>query len=88
MNSVRSTIISQMEQVAREQDKRLSPLTDNLPLLELGLDSLAFAILVARLEEILGFDPFTASSDVYYPTTLGDFITFYEKFQQPMPGDR
>ena len=43
-----------------------------------GLDSLAIAILVARLEETLGFDPFTESNDVAYPVTLGDFIRFYE----------
>jgi acyl carrier protein len=46
--------------------------------LESGLDSLAIAILVARLEEALGFDPFTLSDDIYYPVTLGDFIRFYE----------
>jgi hypothetical protein len=80
MQSVRSAIISQVKQIAHEQSKRLSPLTDDLPLLESGLDSLAIAILVVRLEETLGFDPFTASPEVYYPTTLGDFIGFYEKF--------
>jgi len=42
------------------------------------LDSLGFAILVARLEEQLGLDPFTDSDDVSYPVTLGDFIRFYE----------
>ena len=78
MASVRSTIITQMEQIAREQNKKLAPLTDNVLLLETGLDSLAFAILVARLEEVLGYDPFTASSEVYYPTTLGEFVAFYE----------
>ena len=76
--STRSTIIFQIEQVASEQKKKLSPLTDDLVLLESGLDSLAFAILVARLEDVLGVDPFTASDDVYYPVTLGDFIKFYE----------
>ena len=80
MAAIRSVITSQMEQVAREQNKTLtSPLTDDLPLLETGLDSLALAILVVRLEETLGFDPFTASVEVYYPTTLGDFIRFYEE---------
>jgi hypothetical protein len=49
-----------------------------LVLLESGLDSLSFAILVARLEDVLGVDPFTASDDVYFPVTLGDFIKFYE----------
>jgi hypothetical protein len=79
MASIRSTILSQIEEIAREQNKKLAPLTGNLLLLESGLDSLAFAILVARLEEVLGYDPFTASSEVYYPTTLDDFIAFYEK---------
>jgi acyl carrier protein len=76
--SVRSTIILQIEQVAREQNNKLASLTDETPLLESGLDSLAIAILVARLEEALGFDPFSLSDDVYYPVTLGDFIRFYE----------
>ena len=56
----------------------MPPLTDDLVLLESGLDSLGVAILVARLEETLGFDPFTESDDTYYPVTLGDFIRFYE----------
>ena len=76
--SVRSTIILQIEQVAHEQNNKLAPLTDETPLLESGLDSLAIAILVARLEEALGFDPFSLSDDIYYPVTLGDFIRFYE----------
>lgn len=77
--SIKSTIISQIEQIAAEQSKRLAHLTDNLPLLESGLDSLGLAILAVRLEETLGIDPFSASDNVYYPTTLGDFIRYYEK---------
>jgi acyl carrier protein len=76
--STRSTIISQIQQVAEEQKQNLGPLTDDLILLQSGLDSLCFAILVARLEDALGFDPFTAADDAYYPVTLGDFIKFYE----------
>jgi aryl carrier-like protein len=76
--TVRSTILSQIEQVAQEQHVKLPPLTDELVLLDSGLDSLGFAILVARLEDALGFDPFTASDEVYFPVTLGDFIRVYE----------
>ena len=76
---VRSTVISIIEQIAGESMKTLPPLTDDLLLLQSGLDSLGIAILVARLEETLGFDPFTESDDVFYPVTLGDFIQFYEK---------
>jgi acyl carrier protein len=76
--SIELTIISQIQQIAEEGKKNLPPLTDDLVLLESGLDSLAVAILVARLEETLGFDPFTECDDIYYPVTLGDFISFYE----------
>jgi hypothetical protein len=37
---------------------------------------------VARLEETLGFDPFTEADDMAYPVTLGDFIRFYERAAQ------
>jgi acyl carrier protein len=76
--SVRSTVISQFEQVAKEQDKQLVLPSDDLVLLESGLDSLCFAIIVARLEDALGFDPFSDAEEVYFPVTLGDFIKFYE----------
>jgi hypothetical protein len=70
--------MSQMSQIAAEQGKILAPLSDDLVLLDSGLDSLGFAILVARLEDTLGIDPFTASEDVHFPVTLGDFVRVYE----------
>ncbi len=76
--SARLIVIAQIEQVAAEQNKKLRPLTDDLNLLDSGLDSLCFAILVARLEDKIGFDPFTVSDDVEFPVTLGDFIRAYE----------
>ena len=78
MNSIRLTILSQFEQVAADQKKKLAPLNDDLVLLDSGLDSLCFAIIVARLEDELGTDPFTASEEAYFPVTLGDFIRLYE----------
>ena len=53
-------------------------LQDDLVLLDSGLDSLCFAILVARLEDTLGVDPFSASDNVSFPVTLGDFVKAYE----------
>ena len=76
--SVKAAVISAIQQIAGDDKKSLPPLIDDLVLLDSGLDSLAIAILVARLEETLGFDPFTESDDVAYPVTLGDFIRFYE----------
>ncbi len=80
--TVRSEIVTQFTQVAQEQGNRLAPLTDNLELLETGLDSLCFAIVVARLEGLLEVDPFTSSEDVLFPVTFGDFVRFYENATQ------
>jgi acyl carrier protein len=77
--SIRLTILSQIENVAAEQKKKIAPLREDLILTESGLDSLCFAILVARLEDELGADPFTASEEVYFPKTLGEFIGLYEQ---------
>lgn len=73
----RSQIIYEFGEVAREQERELPPLTDDLQLLESGLDSLCFAIVVARLEDALGLDPFNAD-DVLFPVTFGEFVSCYE----------
>jgi acyl carrier protein len=80
--SVKSTIMQQMEQVAREHGKILPPLKEDLVLANCGLDSLGFAVLVARLEDTLGIDPFTAAEDAIFPITLGDFVKVYEHGQR------
>jgi acyl carrier protein len=76
--NVRTEIVTQFRQVAQGQNKRLAPLTDELELLNSGLDSLCFAILVSRLEDSLGLDPFSASEDAQFPVTFGDFVNLYE----------
>jgi hypothetical protein len=75
---VRSEITVQFKQVAQEQDRRLAPLADALLLMDSGLDSLCFAIVVSRLESSLGLDPFSADENAHFPATFGEFITFYE----------
>lgn len=75
--STRSNIIEQFEKVAREQERSLPSLTDDLPLLESGLDSLCFAIIVTRLEDSLGIDPF-AADETLFPVTFGEFVQLYE----------
>jgi acyl carrier protein len=76
--SVKGSVIAQFEQVAREQKKTLAPLSDDLVLLDSGLDSLCLAIIVARLEDALGVDPFDSDEDAEFPVTVGDFIRLYE----------
>ena len=70
------TIMDRMAEIAEEQGKVLAQLNSNLLLTDCGLDSLGFAILVARLEDELGVDPFNAAED--FPITFGDFVKLYE----------
>jgi hypothetical protein len=76
--TVRSVILEQITRVGEQQRRKLAPLTDNLPLLDSGLDSLCLAIIVAGLDDELGLDPLSASDDVEFPVTLGEFIKLYE----------
>ncbi len=76
--STRDIIERQFRLVAAEQEKTLAPLTDDLVLLDSGLDSLCFAILVARLEDELAVDPFLDADDGAFPETFGQFIAFYD----------
>jgi acyl carrier protein len=76
--SLRSAITAQFEQVAQDQKRKLNRLSDDLKLLDSGLDSLSFALIVARLEDAVGFDPFDTDEDVKFPVTFGDFVRLYE----------
>lgn len=79
--NVRPTILQVFEEIAVEGDKQLSDgFEDATVLLESGLDSLDFAIAVARLEDEFGEDPFTAMEEPIYPVTLGDFVSVYESY--------
>lgn len=49
-------------------------------LLDTGLDSMGFAILVAQLEEELGYDPFTMMEEPFYPVRFGEFVEIYQRF--------
>ena len=76
--SVERIVRAEFAQVVREQHRDLGVFDDDLEAAGIGAGPCCcFAIIVARLEDQLGTDPFTASEDVYFPVTLGDFIKFY-----------
>lgn len=75
--NVRSVIFEEISNVANQQRKALAPFDEGSPLLGIGLDSLCFAILVARLEDRFEVDPFESSDNM--PVTVGDFVAMYER---------
>ncbi|MGB6691522.1 MAG: acyl carrier protein [Terracidiphilus sp.] len=79
--STRANVIEQFRRVAQEHDRPLPQLNDDTPLLDSGLDSLCFAIIVTRLEDEFGVDPFSADNTLF-PVTFGEFIHLYESSLQ------
>ena len=75
--TIRSIVLEEFAAVARQQHRVLRTLTDDLELLELGLDSLSFAQIVIRIEDKLGIYPFTGAGNMQFPETIGDFIAIF-----------
>ena len=80
--TVQTVVYEQIKAVAKQYDKKLPPLADHLNLLELGLDSLCIAVLVANLEDELGVDPLGSGDEFVVPVTVGDFVRVYENAVQ------
>jgi hypothetical protein len=76
--TIKATILSEIRTVATEHHATLAPLSDDLPLQDLGLDSLCFAVLFARLEDITGYDPLALADGARLPSTVGELIALYE----------
>lgn len=80
-DSIRLTILQQLEQLSEQAGGRRIEVTDEVNLLDTGLDSIDFATLVAVLEMSLGYDPFVEMDEPVYPTTFGEFVAIYEKYR-------
>jgi len=80
LSTVRARILEQFVGLLEEDEKPVPALSDSTVLLDSGLDSLGFAVLVTRLEDELGYDPFTMMEDIVYPRTLGEFVAIYERY--------
>jgi len=75
---MKENIVRIIHEIAADSDLTIvSNLNDQTVLLESGLDSLGFAILVARLEEEYGVDPFMIMEEPIYPRTLIEFVSIY-----------
>ena len=74
--TTRSTILLTIQKIAATYERDIASLDDDVALVDSGLDSLCFAVVVAHLEDELELDPL--SSVTRFPVTIGDFIKLYE----------
>ena len=77
---MRTIILEELTALFEEDDLEMPECSDDTVLLETELDSLGFAVLVTRLEERLGYDPFSLMDEPVYPATFGEFVSVYERF--------
>ncbi|MBT8036533.1 MAG: acyl carrier protein [Verrucomicrobiae bacterium] len=81
MKQLDQIIREHLSAVAEDTGAQLTnEITPDTVLLQTGMDSLGFAILVARLESELEYDPFVIMEKPCYPTTYGEFLAIYEKY--------
>lgn len=81
--NVEQIIRDSLEQVALMASCQLiADIKEETVLLQSGLDSLGFAMLVAQLEEDLGVDPFSQMQIAVYPRTFGEFVSIYRQALQ------
>ena len=78
--TIRTTILEELTELFEEEELTVPELHDDTLLLETELDSLGFAVLVTRLDERLGYDPFSVMDEAVYPATLKEFVELYERY--------
>ncbi len=76
----RQHILEALAELFDEEELEMPEFTDDTVLLDTELDSLSYAVLVTRLDETLGYDPFSLMDEPVYPETFGAFVAVYERF--------
>jgi len=76
-DDMRQLVINEIVEVFEEEGVKYTDDLLELGVMELGVDSLTYAVLVARLEVKTGRDPFTEDPSRGYPKLLLDFVNAY-----------
>jgi acyl carrier protein len=81
MTETRRSIEEEIAVVLKESGREVPAITDTSALMRggLGLDSMDFAVLVVRLEQRLGCDPFNSAALEQFPTTVGELAGLYDQ---------
>jgi acyl carrier protein len=77
---VEGVVLQEIAKLLEEEKVDRVHLSATDGLIESGMDSLGFAVLVTRLEESLGYDPFMALEEEIYPRTVAELVDVYATF--------
>lgn len=77
IGNLRSIVVAELHTLLEEEGNPRETLVGDDSLVGIGIDSLAFAVLITRLEEALGFDPFMAIEQGGLPRTVNELVELY-----------
>ena len=85
IKKIKDIILSEINACLELKDIEL---IDQIPLqknvFDVGLDSMAFAIIVSELESKLNYDPFVLEETPVYPETFSQFLDIYLKYSHKL----
>lgn len=78
--NLRTALIAAIVASVPVSNKKLAvEFQDAQKLSNLGLDSLGFALTIAKMEDEFGVDPFSVASEILYPETFGEMLKLYNQ---------
>lgn len=75
---ISAAIVDEIRHVLLEQNGTIRRVEMGDLLSDLNMDLLFLAVLVTRLEDRLGIDPFSSLDEFEFPLTVGEFADLYE----------
>lgn len=76
---VHAAVVEQVSRLFAEEDKPVPDIGLDDGLIDLGLDSLSLAVIITRLEEVLGYDPLDVIEGGEYPRTVRELVAVYTR---------
>ncbi len=74
---IRTSVIEEIIKTFEQEGVIFNEAMLEMGVMEIGVDSLTYAVLVTRLQNKLKRDPFTDNPNLGYPKTLNEFISAY-----------
>lgn len=76
---IHTAVVGEIARLLTEDDKPVPAIGPDDGLIDLGLDSLSFAVVITRLEEILGHEPLDLIESGEYPRTVRELVAVYTR---------
>ncbi len=83
VDEIRTIVLLEIDKLLDEEGSEHGAVNDQDGLSDMGLDSLGFAVLITRLEDVLGYDPFMAIEQGPPPRTVAELVDFYVVNNRP-----